>query len=91
MSDNPWNVSSLQEFWYLKCPECFFDTQEEDIFQLHAIENHPLSEWLFGVPKKDLKKELKDSKEPKIKEEPTDENYENEDYGDDNSYDQGYT
>ena len=83
MSENPWNVESVQDFWYLKCPECFFDTQEEDIFQLHAVENHPLSHWLFGVTKKELK-------EPKIKEEPTEENEEYDDNRDYNDYDQGY-
>ena len=80
MSDNPWNVNSVQDFWYLKCPECFFDTQEEDIFQLHAVENHPLSHWLFGVTKKELK----------IKNEPTEQDEELNDNNDDNDYDQGY-
>ena len=80
MSDNPWNVNSVQDFWYLKCPECFFDTQEEDIFQLHAVENHPLSHWLFGVTKKELK----------IEKEPTEQDEELNDNNDDNDYDQGY-
>ena len=44
MSDsepNPWHVDSLQAFWFLKCPECAYDTQEEEIFREHALENHP--------------------------------------------------
>ena len=48
MEDNPWHVDSVQAFSFLKCPECTFDTQEEDFFQVHAIENHPLSFVLFG-------------------------------------------
>ena len=52
--NNPWNVESLQAFLCLKCLECVFDTKEKDIFQNHAIENHPLSTVLFV---KDLKKE----------------------------------
>ena len=48
MEDNPWNVESLEAFTFLKCPECIFDTQKEDIFQYHAFENHPLSIAFFG-------------------------------------------
>ena len=45
---NPWKVNSIQAFTFLKCPECNFDTKEEDNFQCHAIENHPLSFVFFG-------------------------------------------
>ena len=45
---NPWKVSSIQAFTFLKCPECNFDTKVEDNFQCHAIENHPLSFVFFG-------------------------------------------
>ena len=45
---NPWHVDSIQSFWFLRCPECPFDTKEEYIFQDHAIENHPASFSLFG-------------------------------------------
>ena len=48
MEYNPWQVDSLQAFSFLKCPECIFDTKEEDFFQVHAIEKHPLSFVLFG-------------------------------------------
>ena len=48
MVENPWQVDSIQAFSYFKCPECIFDSQEEGIFQEHAIENHPLSLVLFG-------------------------------------------
>merc|ERR1712051_1041847 len=27
---NPWQVKSIQEFYFLKCPECTFDTKEEE-------------------------------------------------------------
>ena len=39
MDINPWQVASIQEFSFLKCPECTFDSKEEDTFQDHAIEN----------------------------------------------------
>ena len=45
---NPWTVESIQAFSVLKCPECTFDSKKENIFQHHAIENHPLSFVLFG-------------------------------------------
>ena len=47
MDFNPWRVESIQEFSFLKCPECPFDSKEEDAFENHAIENHPLSFILF--------------------------------------------
>ena len=47
-TENPWKVDSVQAFSYLKCPECIFDSKEEDAFQDHAVENHPLSLALFG-------------------------------------------
>ena len=43
MSFNPWLVDSIQEFYFLKCPECNFTHKEEIDFKAHAIENHPLS------------------------------------------------
>ena len=48
MDINPWQVESIQEFSFLKCPECTFDSKEEGTFQDHAIENHPLAFILFG-------------------------------------------
>ena len=40
---NPWHVRSIQSFSCLKCPECAFITKEENSFQTHAVQNHPLS------------------------------------------------
>ena len=51
---NPWEVHSIEAFLFLKCPECRFDTQEEEVFRDHAIENHSLSYILFG---KEVKQE----------------------------------
>ena len=62
MNDNPWQVDSIQEFSYFvsyyKCPECSFDVREQQVFQEHAIENHPLSYVLFG--KKDEEEKFHD-------------------------------
>ena len=49
MVPNPWQVESIQAFYFLKCPECAFDTQDENYFQDHALENHPLSCALFEI------------------------------------------
>merc|ERR1719203_641976 len=48
MDYNPWQVNTIQEFSYYKCPECTFEIQEEQFFQAHAVENHPLSYVFFG-------------------------------------------
>ena len=40
---NPWHVRTIQSFSCLKCPECAFITKEENSFQTHAVQNHPLS------------------------------------------------
>jgi hypothetical protein len=47
MAQNPWAVDSIKSFYFLKCPECDFDTREENLFENHATENHPLSFVLF--------------------------------------------
>ena len=52
-TDNPWQVESIQDFSFLKCPECIFDTKTEDTFRKHATDNHPLSLVLFQGPLKD--------------------------------------
>ena len=59
MAENPWNVDSIQAFLFLKCPECLFDTNVEDDFRDHAVENHPLSYTFFGKQfnVKDIKQE----------------------------------
>jgi hypothetical protein len=43
MADNPWQVESIQAFYWLKCPECPLATKEENHFEIHASKNHPLS------------------------------------------------
>ena len=48
MDSNPWQVDSIQDFSCLKCPECAFYSKEENQFQDHAIQLHPLSFVLFG-------------------------------------------
>ena len=84
MIDNPWLVESIQDFYFLKCPECSFDTQQEIIFQQHSIENHPLSYVFFqtkcegadpfeGFKIKKEPEEFKTSSE--IKQETTNDNY----------------
>ena len=47
MAQNPWAVDSIKAFYFLKCPECDFDTKEENSFETHATKNHPQSFALF--------------------------------------------
>ena len=47
---NPWQVGSIQDFYFLKCPECYFNTKEMNIFKEHALGNHPMSFVFFGKP-----------------------------------------
>ena len=44
---NPWEVSNIQEFVYINCPECEFKTKIETSFESHAVENHTRSHALF--------------------------------------------
>ena len=45
---NPWLVDSIQAFYFIRCPECSFETQNDEEFQDHAIESHPSCFVLFG-------------------------------------------
>ena len=51
---NPWQVDSIEAFNCLMCPECIFVTKEKQMFEKHAVNNHPLSHVLFGISKEDL-------------------------------------
>ena len=46
---NPWQVDSIEAFHCLMCPECIFITKEKNVFEKHAVDNHPLSRVLFGL------------------------------------------
>ena len=48
MTQNPWQVDSVQAFVYINCPECSFKTKEEGFFQDHAVASHPMCFPLFG-------------------------------------------
>lgn len=59
---NPWQVQSLDAFNYLCCPECVFRSKETQLFENHAVLNHPQSSVFFN-DSKDFK-EVDDSYEP---------------------------
>ena len=61
LDTNPWQVDSIQDFLFLKCPECAFYDKEEDCFQKHAINCHPLSFVLFGEENEEKVFELKEN------------------------------
>ena len=54
MDSNPWDVENIQEFSFLNCPECSFKTKEDNMFQNHAVTNHPLSSILFNSKSDEL-------------------------------------
>ena len=88
MAGNPWLVDSLQTFWQLKCPECTFDSKEEDIFKYHAVTKHPLSLSLFAKefdysvtvknPTDSVKTEVSQEKQFDKSEEESEVNFDNE-------------
>ena len=49
---NPWLVENIEEFWFLCCPQCLYKSKTSKAFQIHAIENHPLSTVLFETTPK---------------------------------------
>ena len=64
MDDNPWLVDSIHSFSVFKCPECIFNSKEEENFHNHAIQNHPLSFVFFGKPKVEMITEEKSTDLP---------------------------
>ena len=51
---NPWKVDSIEAFNCLICPKCIFITKVQNIFEKHAVDNHPLSHALFGISNDNL-------------------------------------
>ena len=63
-NNNPWDVTSIDSFDFLCCPECVFRSKEEDYFQAHALQNHVLSRSLFLESSNKSQEEIKqDEKE----------------------------
>ena len=52
--ENPWDVSSLEDFLYFCCPECSDKSQTKDLFIFHALENHPESKERIVAIDKDI-------------------------------------
>ena len=61
--ENPWQVDSIKAFACLKCPECAFNTNIENKFTDHAVENHPLSFVLFGKSEEVTKVKMEEDTE----------------------------
>ena len=53
LHDNPWQVDSLNAFYFLCCPECVYRSKEESSFQTHALQNHPKSKTFFKYEEAD--------------------------------------
>lgn len=60
-SENPWSVPSLQEFLKFVCPECDFNSKDENEFHWHALENHDKAKeiWSKSVQNRYCEKEDK--------------------------------
>ena len=58
-SENPWNVPSLQEFLKFVCPECDFNSKDENEFHCHALKKHDKAKeiWSKSVQNQYCKKE----------------------------------
>ena len=55
MAENPWLVDSIQAFSFFNCPECQVKTKDKNVFQGHALQNHPLSFEFFCTSSKKQK------------------------------------
>ena len=42
-TENPWDVSTLEEFLYYCCPECPERTKDSHVFLDHAVKTHELA------------------------------------------------
>ena len=56
--ENPWLVDSIQAFAFFNCPECQVKTKDENFFQDHALQNHPLSFEFFCTSSKKPKESV---------------------------------
>jgi hypothetical protein len=56
---NPWLVESIEAFNFYCCPECNFRSNEANFFQVHALQNHDLSQALFNNLDLDIKVDIK--------------------------------
>ena len=45
--NNPWFVTTLDEFLYYCCPECDEKNKSKELFLEHAINNHPKAKGHF--------------------------------------------
>lgn len=47
--NNPWFVTTLDEFLYYCCPECDEKNKSKELFLEHAINNHPKAKGHFFI------------------------------------------
>ena len=48
LENNPWSVTTLEEFQFYCCPECDVKDHSRESFVKHAIKKHPLSMKCLG-------------------------------------------
>ena len=64
MENNPWDVTTVDEFLFYNCPECEVKTKDADAFMSHAIESHELAKQYMSrydlIEAKDIKVEIQE-------------------------------
>jgi len=61
VKNNPWSVSTWNDFLYFCCPECNLKDRSKDVFIKHAIDHHPKAqETFYNVQLKDEPLDEKD-------------------------------
>ena len=64
MENNPWDVTTVDEFLFYNCPECDVKAKDADTFMSHAIEKHELAKHYMSqydlIEDKDIKIEVQE-------------------------------
>ena len=65
MENNPWDVTTVDEFLFYNCPECEVKAKDADTFMSHAIEKHELAKHYMSqydlIQDKDIKIEVQEN------------------------------
>ena len=72
---NPWEVTDINSFNYLCCPECTFRSKKESSFETHAVGSHLKSKVFFNSEEKLEEHLLSDKESIKSSEIKSDDNH----------------
>ena len=69
MENNPWDVTTVDEFLFYNCPECDVKAKDANTFMSHAIEKHELAKHYMSqydlIEDKDNKSEVQEHESSK--------------------------